>query len=67
MEQDTRDPAVDSGEEMTAFFRKKERNNLLGTFFAGNPAYYAPELIRTVCWTSRRQGLALYITQKVTG
>jgi hypothetical protein len=57
MEQDTSDPAV--GEEMTTFF-------CLGPPLADNPAYCA-ELIGTVYGTSRRQGLALYITQKGTG
>ncbi len=48
------------------FSAKKREMTSLGTSLAGKPAYCAQELIETVYWTSRRQGLALYITHKVT-
>ena len=49
------------------FSAKREKGPPLGPPLASMRAYYAPEPIGTVYWTSRRQGLALYITQKVPG
>jgi hypothetical protein len=49
------------------FSAKREKRPPLEPPLAGKLAYCAPELIGTVYWTSRRQGLALYITAWMHG
>ncbi len=54
--------------ESTIFFSKTQFNTPpYGPPLAANQAFYEPERITTVYGTSRRQGLAIYNTQKVTG
>ena len=55
------------GEKCTKFSAKHAKSPLLGPLPAGNQAFLEQELIATDFGTSRRQGLALYFRQKVTG
>ena len=55
------------GEQITKIFRKTRKMTSLATPPAENHACHEPELIATDFGTSRRQGLALYYSQKVAG